>query len=390
MLEQPPLSLYIHIPWCIKKCPYCDFNSHQVNGSFEEDNYTNKLYDDFLVELNRLGDKNRELQSIFIGGGTPSLFKGDSFHFLFTRIKNHLKFSENIEITIEANPGAVDSEKFRAYFDAGINRISLGVQSFDDKYLSKLGRIHTSNDAIKSIEVAKSAGFENINLDIMHGLPEQSIEAAVEDLRIAIEQSPSHISWYQFTIEPNTYFYNYPPKLPSENIQDGIFEKGTKILSTHAFSQYEVSAFAQNSRKSFHNHNYWSFGDYLGIGSGAHGKLTLLNENKLIRTNKPKRPDHYMNHAVDSATQLREISTEERTIEFLMNALRLKEGFSQNLFEVRTGNEFSVISSKKVDSLKPIKSTEKISIAPLIKGIDSLTLYSENFCKHGFKENALL
>ena len=346
MLEQPPLSLYIHIPWCIKKCPYCDFNSHQVNESFEEDNYTNKLYDDFLVELNRLGDKNRELQSIFIGGGTPSLFKGDSFYFLFTRIKSHLKFSENIEITIEANPGAVDSEKFRAYFDAGINRISLGVQSFDDKYLSKLGRIHTSDDAIKSIEVAKSAGFENINLDIMHGLPEQSIEAAVEDLRIAIEQSPSHISWYQFTIEPNTYFYNYPPKLPSENIQDGIFEKGTKILSTHAFSQYEVSAFAQNSRKSFHNHNYWSFGDYLGIGSGAHGKLTLLNENKLIRTNKPKRPDHYMNHAVDSATQLREISTEERTIEFLMNALRLKGGFSQNLFEVRTGNEFSVISSK--------------------------------------------
>ena len=346
MLEQPPLSLYIHIPWCIKKCPYCDFNSHQVNGSFEEDKYTNKLYDDFLVELTRLGDKNRELQSIFIGGGTPSLFNGDSFHFLFTRIKSHLKFSENIEITIEANPGAVDSEKFRAYFDAGINRISLGVQSFDDKYLSKLGRIHTSNDAIKSIEVAKSAGFENINLDIMHGLPEQSIEAAVEDLRIAIEQSPSHISWYQFTIEPNTYFYNYPPKLPAENIQDSIFEEGTKILSTHAFSQYEVSAFAQNSRKSSHNHNYWSFGDYLGIGAGAHGKLTLLNENKLIRTNKPKRPEHYMNHAVDSATQLREISTEERTIEFLMNALRLKEGFSQNLFEVRTGNEFSVISSK--------------------------------------------
>ena len=346
MLEQPPLSLYIHIPWCIKKCPYCDFNSHQVNGSFEEDKYTNKLYDDFLVELNRLGDKNRELQSIFIGGGTPSLFKGDSFQFLFTRIKSHLKFSGNIEITIEANPGAVDSEKFRAYFDAGINRISLGVQSFDDKYLSKLGRIHTSDDAIKSIEVAKSAGFENINLDIMHGLPEQSIEAAVEDLRIAIEQSPSHISWYQFTIEPNTYFYNYPPKLPAENIQNSIFEEGIKILSTHAFTQYEVSAFAQNSWKSSHNHNYWSFGDYLGIGSGAHGKLTLQNENKLIRTKKPKRPDHYMNHAVDSATQLREIPTEERTIEFLMNALRLKEGFNRNLFQVRTGNDFSVISSK--------------------------------------------
>lgn len=346
MLEQPPLSLYIHIPWCIKKCPYCDFNSHQVKGSFEEDKYTNKLYDDFLVELNRLNDKNRELQSIFIGGGTPSLFRGDSFHFLLTSIRSHLKFSESIEITVEVNPGAVDSEKFQAYFDAGINRLSIGVQSFNDKYLSKLGRIHTSADAIKSIEVAKSAGFENINLDIMHGLPEQSIASAVEDLRIAVEQSPSHISWYQFTIEPNTYFYSHPPQLPTENTQDSILKEGTRILNTHAFSQYEVSAFAQNSMESSHNYNYWLFGDYLGIGSGAHGKLTFLNENKLIRTNKPKRPDHYMNQALDSLTQLREISAEERIVEFLMNALRLKKGFNQNIFEVRTGNEFSVISSK--------------------------------------------
>ena len=346
MLEQPPLSLYIHIPWCIKKCPYCDFNSHQAEGSLEEEKYTRKLYDDFLVELNRLSGQDRELQSIFIGGGTPSLFKGGSFNFLLTNIRRHLKFSKNIEISLEANPGAVDSEKFKAYFDAGINRLSIGVQSFSDRHLLKLGRIHTRTDAINAIEMARTVGFDNINLDIMHSLPEQSVEAAVEDLRIAVEQSPSHISWYQFTIEPNTYFYNYPPPLPKESIQDSILEEGNRMLKNQAFSQYEVSAFAQNSRKSSHNHNYWSFGDYLGIGSGAHGKLTLLNENKLIRTNKPKRPDHYMNHAVDSATKLREISTEERTIEFLMNALRLKEGFSQNLFEVRTGNEFSVISSK--------------------------------------------
>tara|TARA_B100000945_G_scaffold30671_1_gene21059 strand:+ start:404 stop:1561 length:1158 start_codon:yes stop_codon:yes gene_type:complete len=346
MLEQPPLSLYIHIPWCIRKCPYCDFNSHQFEGAFEEDKYKSKLYDDFLAEFNRLNDKERELQSIFIGGGTPSLFKGDSFHFLLTGIKNHLDFNENIEITLEANPGAVDSEKFHSYIEAGINRLSIGVQSFNDKHLSKLGRIHSSGDAIRAIEVARSVGFENINLDIMHSLPEQSIEAAIKDLQVAVEQEPSHISWYQLTIEPNTYFYSYPPKLPKETIQDSILEEGMKILNCSGFSQYEVSAFAKNSKKSSHNHNYWSFGDYLGIGSGAHGKLTLPNENKLIRTIKPKRPDHYMSQTLNSVTQLNEIPAKERTIEFVMNALRLKEGFSRSLFEKRTGNEFSVISNK--------------------------------------------
>ena len=322
MLEQPPLSLYIHIPWCIRKCPYCDFNSHKVEGTFEEDKYTDKLYDDFLVEFNRLHNKERKLQSIFIGGGTPSLFKGDSFSFLLTGIKNHIDFGENI------------------------NRLSIGVQSFSDKSLSKLGRIHNSGDAIRAIEVARSVGFENINLDIMHSLPEQSIEAAIKDLQIAIELEPSHISWYQLTIEPNTYFYSYPPKLPVDTIQDSILKEGMKILDASNFSQYEVSAFAKNSKKSSHNHNYWSFGDYLGIGSGAHGKLTLPRENKLIRTIKPKRPDHYMSQTLNSMTKLKEISSTERTIEFLMNAFRLKEGFSQNLFEKRTGNEFSVISSK--------------------------------------------
>lgn len=346
MLEQPPLSLYIHIPWCIRKCPYCDFNSHQVEGTFDEGRYKDKLYDDFLVEFNRLYDKERELQSIFIGGGTPSLFNGDSFHFLLASIKNHLNFNENIEITIEANPGTVDSEKFHSYVEAGINRLSIGVQSFNDKHLSKLGRIHNGGDAIRAIEVARSVGFENINLDIMHSLPEQSIEAAIKDLQIAVEQEPSHISWYQLTIEPNTYFYSYPPKLPTDTIQDGILEEGMKILNGRDFSQYEVSAFAKNSSRSSHNHNYWSFGDYLGIGSGAHGKLTLPSENKVIRTIKPKMPNHYMSQTLNSMTQLKEISAKERTIEFLMNALRLKEGFSQSLFEARTGNKFSLISNK--------------------------------------------
>ena len=346
MLEQPPLSLYIHIPWCIKKSPYCDFNSHQFEGALDEDKYKDKLYDDFLIEFNRLGDNERELQSIFIGGGTPSLFKGDSFRFLIDGIKNHLNFAKNIEISIEANPGAVDSEKFHSYIEAGINRLSIGVQSFNDTHLSKLGRIHNSRDAIRAIEVAKSAGFENINLDIMHGLPDQSIKAAIKDLRTAVEQGPSHISWYQLTIEPNTYFYSYPPKLPKETIQDSILEEGMKILTDSNFSQYEVSAFTQNSMKSSHNHNYWSFGDYLGIGSGAHGKLTFPLENKLIRTKKPARPDHYMGQTLSSVTHLHEISSRERTIEFLMNTLRLKQGFSRSLFETRTGNEFSIVSNK--------------------------------------------
>ena len=247
---------------------------------------------------------------------------------------------------MEANPGAVDSEKFHSYIEAGINRLSIGVQSFNDKHLSKLGRIHNSGDAIRAIEIARSVGFENINLDIMHSLPEQSIEAAIKDLQVAVEQGPTHISWYQLTIEPNTYFYSYPPKLPKETIQDGILEEGMKILTCSGFSQYEVSAFAKNSKESSHNHNYWSFGDYLGIGSGAHGKLTLPNKNKLIRTIKPKRPDHYMSQTPKTLTQLKEIPAKERTIEFLMNALRLKKGFSRSLFEKRTGNEFSVISNK--------------------------------------------
>ena len=346
MLEQPPLGLYIHIPWCIRKCPYCDFNSHQANDAIQERDYITKLFDDFLYEYERLGDHTRELQSIFIGGGTPSLFSGESYKFLIQNIRQHISFSENIEITIEANPGAVDSEQFRSYIEAGINRLSIGAQSFNNKHLEKLGRIHSKEETITAINIAKSVGFKDLNVDLMHGLPGQSVESAIEDLKIAVDNAPTHISWYQLTIEPNTYFYSYPPNLPEDIILHTIYERGIEVLESNGYSQYEVSAFAQKSKNSSHNCNYWNFGDYIGIGAGAHGKLTMPIDNKLVRSKKLKQPNNYMNKVQSEVTQLNEILIEERTVEFLMNALRLRRGFSRHLFEKRTGIEFGEISKR--------------------------------------------
>ena len=346
MLKKPPLSLYIHVPWCIRKCPYCDFNSHESNSSLPEKEYIAALYSDFLYEFSKLPDQKIELQSIFIGGGTPSLFKGDSYRLLLDSIKDHLNFSESIEITLEANPGSSDIKKFSSYRKAGINRLSLGIQSFDHKKLQKLGRIHDKQQSIDAIKIAKQAGFRNFNLDLMHGLPEQKTEEALEDLRIAIDTTPNHISWYQLTIEPNTVFYNHPPILPSDSKIIDIQEEGNELLEAHGYKQYEVSAFAIDGKTSLHNRNYWSFGDYIGIGAGAHGKLTLVNEQKIFRTRKVRQPDQYVTRIENRDAEIKEVSTEERALEFLMNALRLKAGFSQELFEKRTGIAFSDISQK--------------------------------------------
>ena len=346
MLKKPPLSLYIHVPWCIRKCPYCDFNSHESNSSLPEKEYIAALYSDFLYEFSKLPDQKIELQSIFIGGGTPSLFKGDSYRLLLDSIKDHLNFSESIEITLEANPGSSDIKKFSSYRKAGINRLSLGIQSFDHKKLQKLGRIHDKQQSIDAIKIAKQAGFRNFNLDLMHGLPEQKTEEALEDLRIAIDTTPNHISWYQLTIEPSTVFYNHPPILPSDSKIIDIQEEGNELLEAHGYKQYEVSAFAIDGKTSLHNRNYWSFGDYIGIGAGAHGKLTLVNEQKIFRTRKVRQPDQYVKRIENRDAEIKEVSTEERALEFLMNALRLKAGFSQELFEKRTGIAFSDISQK--------------------------------------------
>ena len=348
MLERPPLSLYIHVPWCVRKCPYCDFNSHESKTGLPEKEYVELLLDDFVREKARLNDDN-QLVSIFIGGGTPSLFSGNSYSYLLSRIEEQIPFSRDIEITLEANPGTADTERFAAYHDAGINRLSIGIQSFDDRCLDRLGRIHNSDEALSAIEIAKQVGFENFNLDLMHGLPGQSSEQAVKDLQIGIESEPAHVSWYQLTIEPNTVFYHRPPTLPVENVLEEIQTNGHGLLEGKDFHQYEVSAYAMSNRESIHNLNYWSFGDYLGIGAGAHGKLTLPTENKIIRTRKVKQPNHYLSALNGRDAEIKEIPMQERSVEFLMNTLRLREGFNQSQFEKRTGLAFEEIA-KRVES----------------------------------------
>ena len=348
MLERPPLSLYIHVPWCVRKCPYCDFNSHESKTGLPEKEYVELLLDDFIREKARLNDDN-QLVSIFIGGGTPSLFSGNSYRYLLSRIEEQIPFSRDIEITLEANPGTADTERFAAYHDAGINRLSIGIQSFDDRCLDRLGRIHNSDEALSAIEIAKQVGFENFNLDLMHGLPGQSSEQAVKDLQIGIESEPTHVSWYQLTIEPNTVFYHRPPTLPVENVLEEIQTNGHGLLEGKDFHQYEVSAYAMKNRESIHNLNYWSFGDYLGIGAGAHGKLTLPTENKIIRTRKVKQPNHYFSTLNGRDAEIKEIPMQERSVEFLMNTLRLREGFNQSQFEKRTGLAFEEIA-KRVES----------------------------------------
>ena len=383
MLERPPLSLYIHVPWCVRKCPYCDFNSHESTTDLPEQEYIDLLLDDFLRDRARL-DGDNKLVSIFIGGGTPSLFSGDSYRYLLSRIEEQIPFSENIEITLEANPGTAEAERFAAYHDAGINRLSLGIQSFDDQCLSRLGRIHNSEEALSAIVIAKQVGFENFNLDLMHGLPGQSSRQALKDLKIGINSGPTHISWYQLTIEPNTVFYHRPPALPVENILEEIQTNGHELLKGKDFRQYEVSAYAMSNHESIHNLNYWSFGDYLGIGAGAHGKLTLATENRIIRTRKVKQPKHYFSALNGRDAEIKEIPIQERSVEFLMNALRLREGFNQSQFEKRTGLPFDKIT-KAVESqiekglMQIVEIDDEISISTTSNGYRFLNDVLEEF-----------
>lgn len=350
MLERPPLSLYVHIPWCVRKCPYCDFNSHESTDAIPEEKYVNALLEDFDREVKLVTGENIELHSIFIGGGTPSLFTGESYKRLLNRIESTMPFATDIEITLEANPGTAEAARFSAYLEAGINRLSLGVQSFDDNCLKQLGRIHNGAEAENAIEIAKRAGFDNFNLDLMHGLPQQNSDLALSDLQRAIDFGPSHLSWYQLTIEPNTFFHSHPPSLPQESILEDIQVHGQALMKTNGFEQYEVSAYAKAGKVSTHNLNYWSFGDYLGIGAGAHGKLTIAKQQKLLRTRKKKQPNHYLNALNGRQAEMIEVSTEERSVEFLMNALRLRAGFTIEEYEKRTGLEFEQIL-KKVESL---------------------------------------
>lgn len=338
MLTLPPLSLYIHVPWCVRKCPYCDFNSHTSPQSLPQKAYVAALIADLQADLAWV--QERKIGSVFIGGGTPSLFSGQSYQDLFRQLHHYLDFANDCEITLEANPATVEHDNFEGYLKAGINRLSLGVQSFNPTHLQTLGRIHSQQDAFNAIQLAKTAGFNNFNLDLMHGLPNQSLEDALLDIETALSFNPPHLSWYQLTIEPNTAFYRQPPTLPNDDILWAIQEAGQEKLAQAGLLQYEVSAYSQQ-QASKHNVNYWQFGDYLAIGAGAHGKVTTPEG--IFRYRKTRLPKDYLAAVPQQQARLglEHIATDDLAFEFMMNALRLKDGVPIAYFEQRTGLAWS-------------------------------------------------
>ncbi len=373
MLALPPISLYIHYPWCVKKCPYCDFNSHEGDP---QDDYIAALIRDLDCDLKYL--QNRQIHSIFIGGGTPSLMSVNDVKELFKGLRQKLSIPKNIEITLEANPGTFDANKFAQFKEVGINRLSIGVQSFNNKNLEFLGRIHSAEEAIQAIKEAQKVGFDNINIDLMYGLKDQTTELCMEDLSCAIALQPSHISFYQLTLEANTLFVKYPPKLPAEDNIWEMGEKGAALLQNNGFGQYEISAYGKTP--SQHNINYWEFGDYIGIGAGAHGKITDIKAKKVFRSLKPKSPRDYLNQFQHNDSESSIKVVDNITFEFMLNSLRLKDGFNVELFETRTGQPFQVLSSKldKAIDLDLIQ-IQKKWIKPTTKGFNFLNELQEIF-----------
>lgn len=345
-----PLSLYIHMPWCVRKCPYCDFNSHAVpDGKLSlelEQEYLQALVEDFKTQLHFA--QGRKLHSIFIGGGTPSLISASGYQWLFQQLNGLLPFEEQCEITLEANPGTVEHDPFAGYLAAGINRLSIGVQTFNEQHLKQLGRIHSAENAINAIHQAQEAGFKRINIDLMHGLPQQTLEQALTDLRMAVENGATHISWYQLTIEPNTVFFRTQPVLPVESVLEHIQEQGEAYLKAHGFIQYEISAW-RKEQPSAHNMNYWQFGDYLAIGAGAHAKVSLRDG--VYRFQKTRLPKDYLAKIPAEHLQFKKIEREDMPFEFMMNALRLNEGVPAQFYKERTGYELDKIQAK-LDSLR--------------------------------------
>ncbi len=352
LLELPPLSLYVHIPWCIRKCPYCDFNSHQIGEDIPEAEYVAALRQDLQQDLPLV--QGRKLRSIFFGGGTPSVFTAPAIHNILVAAEQLVGFEPDIEITLEANPGTFEQERFSDFRAAGVNRLSIGIQSFNDRQLQLLGRIHGREQALRAVKIARAAGFNNINLDIMHGLPQQSLADALADVQQALALEPDHLSWYQLTIEQNTVFYSAPPVLPDEEILVDIQDEGEALISAAGFRQYEVSAYAKPGQEARHNMNYWQFGDYLGIGAGAHGKITQPEQARVARLWKTRLPAHYLASANRIPAHINGhsnsylgggevLSAAALPLEFLLNALRLREGVAPGIFTERTGLSLSAL-----------------------------------------------
>lgn len=351
-IEHIHLGLYIHIPWCVKKCPYCDFNSHALPEQAPFASYVDALLADAKSQADLTG--GRQISTIFIGGGTPSLMPVAQFERLFTGLRQIFSIRADCEITLECNPGTLEHAPFEEYLNIGINRISIGVQSFGDRFLTDLGRIHEASQAIKAIWLAKQAGFTRINADLMYGLPNQTADDALSDLRTAIDAGATHISWYQLTIEPNTAFYRTPPTLPDEETMEAIEEQGRVLLTSQGFTNYEVSAWVgATDTPCQHNLNYWTFGDYLAIGAGAHGKITLLDhhthQDGIYRFQKSRLPKDYLNYTdVPKMVNFDKIDEQNLPFEFMMNALRLRDGVGTDDFERRTGLFVSTIDNEMI------------------------------------------
>ena len=337
-----PLSLYIHMPWCVRKCPYCDFNSHAVpDGELSlelEQEYLHALVEDFKTQFDFA--QGRQIHTVFIGGGTPSLISAQGYQWLFDQLQAIIPFAEGCEITLEANPGTVEHDPFAGYLQAGINRLSIGVQSFNTDHLKRLGRIHSNEDAISAIGLAREAGFRRINVDLMHGLPEQTLDQALHDLKLAVENGATHISWYQLTIEPNTVFFRTQPILPVDDVLEEIQEQGEIYLKAQGFINYEVSAW-RKELPSAHNLNYWQFGDYLAIGAGAHGKVT--QPDGVYRFQKTRLPKDYLAKVPAEHLQFKRIEAAEMPFEFMMNALRLNQGVEAKFYIERTGQSLDTL-----------------------------------------------
>ncbi len=362
----PPLSLYIHIPWCVRKCPYCDFNSHEGRGDLPEREYVAALMRDLEMALPQIW--GRKVYTVFLGGGTPSLLSGESIAEIVRNVRMLLPLDLGAEITLEANPGTVEATRFAEYRDAGINRLSIGIQSFNDAHLTALGRIHSADDAKRAIEIAQQH-FENINFDLMYALPQQTLAQAMQDVETALSFAPQHLSCYHLTLEPNTLFHHSPPVLPDDDASAEMQQHIETLLATHGYQHYETSAFAQLNRRSKHNLNYWKFGDYLGIGAGAHSKLSFPD--KVIRQARYKQPQEYMRQVAQGASVQTEqqVASGDLAFEFMMNTLRLNEGFDSTLFAERTSLSLLSIQRKLAEAeARGLLKRDHLRIAPTQQG----------------------
>jgi oxygen-independent coproporphyrinogen-3 oxidase len=386
-LEQlPPLSLYVHLPWCLRKCPYCDFNSHERRGDIPEAEYVDALVADLEATLPRVW--GRRLQTIFIGGGTPSLFSPEAIERLLTAIRTRLPVPPDAEITMEANPGTFERGRFRGFRDAGVNRLSVGVQSFDDEKLAALGRVHGANEARRALAAALEI-FPTVNADLMYALPGQAFEQALADIREAIAIGVPHVSAYHLTLEPDTHFHRFPPQLPADDVAADMQEALEGELAAAGYEHYETSAFARPGQRARHNLNYWTFGDYIGIGAGAHGKISFRD--RIVREVRQRKPETYMRTALagDALLETREVAEVELPFEFMLNALRLIEGFPVALFEQRTGLALLAVERElRAAESAGLVERDHARIAPTARGQRFLNELLEKFLPSGERRPA--